>query len=105
MALFCSLHHAFRCKRLTMGGVNWIVKERAMGAGYENGKLPDGRSITPHGFRHTAITTILERSGGNIPLAQDFSRHADPRTLRQYDDARGVRVRNAQDLLMEEEED
>lgn len=105
VALLCSLHRGFRARRLSPGGLNWIVKQRAMGAGYTNGKLPDGRSVSPHGFRHTAITTLLAKSDGNIPMAQDFSRHSDMTTLRRYDDARGVRVRQAQDLLAKAEQE
>ncbi|MGD1712147.1 hypothetical protein [Dapis sp. BLCC M172] len=37
-------------------------------------------------MRHSAITAVLERNGGNIRKAQSFSRHADPKTLMVYDD-------------------
>lgn len=44
--------------------------------------------LRPHGLRHAAITEALEVARGNIRAAQKFSRHADPRTLLVYDDAR-----------------
>jgi integrase/recombinase XerC len=44
--------------------------------------------LRPHGLRHAAITEALEISRGNVRAAQKFSRHADPRTLLVYDDAR-----------------
>lgn len=47
-----------------------------------------GVTARPHGFRHTAITTVLDRSKGNIRAAQKFSRHKDVRVLERYDDAR-----------------
>jgi integrase/recombinase XerD len=45
------------------------------------------RHIHPHLFRHGAITAVLD---AQVPLreAQDFARHADPRTTRRYDSHR-----------------
>ncbi|AWK90311.1 tyrosine-type recombinase/integrase [Azospirillum thermophilum] len=65
--------------RLTGTAVYQIV--RALGAEV-------GVRTRPHGLRHTAITTVLDRSGGNIRAAQKFSRHKDVRVLERYDDAR-----------------
>lgn len=45
-------------------------------------------SISPHSLRHTAITELLNASGGDLRRAQDFAHHADPRTTRRYDRAR-----------------
>lgn len=42
----------------------------------------------PHGIRHSGITRVLEKSNGNIRMAQEFSRHKDPKTLMLYDDNR-----------------
>ncbi|MBT8226782.1 MAG: tyrosine-type recombinase/integrase [Dactylosporangium sp.] len=44
--------------------------------------------ISPHSLRHTAITELLNASGGDLRRAQDFAHHADPRTTRRYDRAR-----------------
>lgn len=65
--------------RLTGAAVYQIV--RGLGA-----KI--GVKARPHGFRHTAITEVLDRSGGDIRKAQKFSRHRDVRVLERYDDSR-----------------
>lgn len=41
--------------------------------------------LSPHSLRHTAITEILDATGGDLRRAQDFAGHADPRTTRRYD--------------------
>ena len=46
------------------------------------------RPLRPHGLRHQAITSALDRSGGNLRAAAKFSRHRDLRTLTRYDDSR-----------------
>ncbi|XVV17412.1 tyrosine-type recombinase/integrase [Actinoplanes sp. CA-131856] len=42
-------------------------------------------ALSPHSLRHTAITEILDATGGDLRRAQDFAGHADPRTTRRYD--------------------
>lgn len=42
--------------------------------------------MRPHGIRHTAITTALQATNGNIRATQLFARHSDPRTTTIYDD-------------------
>ncbi|ONH59732.1 hypothetical protein CcI49_17175 [Frankia sp. CcI49] len=49
--------------------------------------LPQTR-LSPHSLRATAVTLLLD-SGASLRDAQDFARHADPRTTRGYDRARG----------------
>lgn len=58
-----------------------IVKRAARDAGI-------GSRLSPHSLRHTAVTLALD---AGVPLrdVQDFARHADPRTTRRYDRARG----------------
>jgi len=53
-----------------------------------------GKRITPHSLRHTAVTLALD---AGVPLrdAQDFARHADPRTTRRYDRGRASLDRHA----------
>jgi integrase/recombinase XerC len=65
--------------RLTGEAVRLLV--RALGEGV-------GLTLRPHGFRHAAITTALDRSNGNVRAVQRFSRHRDVRTLQTYDDNR-----------------
>jgi integrase/recombinase XerC len=51
--------------------------------------------ISPHRVRHSAITSYLDASDGNIRVAQSLSRHKDPRTLMVYDDNRQQLQRQA----------
>lgn len=48
----------------------------------------DKKNIRPHGIRHTAITTYLEASNGNLRGAQSFARHRNANTTMRYDDNR-----------------
>lgn len=47
-----------------------------------------GIKVTPHGLRHTAITTALDRTNGNLREVKKFSRHKKTDTLMVYDDRR-----------------
>ena len=99
-ALFCSLD-----RRSAPGavrapvGLNKILLRGAIAAGYPEGKLPDGRSITPHGFRHTAITEVIRKHGQ--AAAQAFARHADPRTTALYNDEAQQMALEAQAFVFE----
>jgi len=42
--------------------------------------------VRPHGLRHAAITEALRLTNGNYQMTAKFSRHANPRTLKYYDD-------------------
>lgn len=66
--------------RLSLCGVNAITTRLGIAAG-----VPGAR---PHGFRHTAVTTALDATGGDVRSVQQFSRHRDVRTVQRYDDAR-----------------
>lgn len=82
-ALFTNLDRAKKGDgRLTGTAIYYIVR------GY--GKKVD-LTVRPHGLRHAAITEALRITNGNYQMVQAFSRHADPRTLKIYDD-------NLQDL-------
>ena len=55
-------------------------------------------SCSPHDFRRTFITTVLEKTG-DLAVAQDLAGHADPKTTKRYD-RRGERaMRTAVDML------
>jgi len=45
-------------------------------------------ALSPHSMRATSITLLLD-AGASLRDAQDHARHADPRTTRGYDRARG----------------
>jgi len=47
-----------------------------------------GVRASPHGLRHTSITTALEATGGDVRKVRHFSRHAKVETVLTYDDAR-----------------
>jgi integrase/recombinase XerC len=65
--------------RLTGRSIHRLVKQLGAAAGVV---------ARPHGIRHTSITVALDRTGGNVRAVQQFSRHADARTLLHYDDNR-----------------
>lgn len=52
------------------------------------------KPITPHSLRHTAATSALD-AGAPLRDVQDMMGHADPRTTRRYDRARGSLDRHA----------
>ncbi|WP_072377633.1 tyrosine-type recombinase/integrase [Hyphomicrobium sp. NDB2Meth4] len=45
-----------------------------------------GAHIRPHGLRHGAITELIQRSNGNVAMAQAFAGHANPSTTTRYID-------------------
>lgn len=71
-AVFVSLDPAHYGERLSDNGVYRITISYGLGR--------------PHGLRHSAITEVLRKSNGNIRMAQELSRHKDPKTLLLYDD-------------------
>ncbi|BAL89333.1 putative integrase/recombinase [Actinoplanes missouriensis 431] len=60
--------------------VHRLIRRLARRAG-----LASASALSPHSLRHTAITEILDATGGDLRRAQDFAGHADPRTTRRYD--------------------
>ena len=42
--------------------------------------------MRPHGLRHTAVTTALDATNGDVRSVRRFSRHADIGTVLIYDD-------------------
>lgn len=71
-----------RPTRLTGRSVHRLLKRLAELADVD----PD--TVRPHGIRHTAITTLLDRTGGDVRSVQRFSRHKKLETLLEYDDNR-----------------
>jgi integrase/recombinase XerC len=68
-------------ERLTGDSVNRVVGKIGRNAGLT-------RKARAHGLRHEGITRALDLTNGNVRMVQGLSRHADPRTLMRYDDAR-----------------
>ena len=85
-------------QRLTDSGVYQVVHGLSLKAG-----LP--RATRPHGLRHEAITRALELTNGNIRMVQKFSRHADPKTVLRYDDARTDLAGDVAKLVAENRQD
>jgi len=82
--LFVNCDHAKKGRggayRLSGTSLARIVAKAGRAVGLEN--------VRPHGLRHTAITLVLDKTGGDMRAGQRFSRHADLQTLRHYDDNR-----------------
>lgn len=78
--LFCRLDKAGRLGgRLSSRGLHKVVSAIGRQAGL---------NVWPHALRHAAITTALDRTGGDVRAVSRFSRHADLRVLARYDDNR-----------------
>jgi integrase/recombinase XerC len=79
--VFFSFHHGHRTERLGKTGLWYLM--RTLGA--RTGGLG---AVRPHGIRHTAATTVLELTGGDLAAAQRFGRWADPKPVMIYNDNR-----------------
>lgn len=77
--------------RLTGDGLLRMLKSLGEAVGVKN--------VRPHGLRHTAITTALDRSNGNVRAVQGFSRHKNVATIQHYDDNRQNLGKKMSDLL------
>lgn len=78
--LFRSLHNQSG-ERLSSTGLYKLIRKLGKDAGLS-------RPLRPHGLRHQGITTALDRTKGNIRAVQQYSRHANPKTVMIYDDKR-----------------
>lgn len=79
--VFFSFHHGHRAERLGKTGLWYLLQT----LGARTGGLG---AVRPHGIRHTAATTVLELTGGDIAAAQRFGRWADPKPVMIYNDNR-----------------
>jgi integrase/recombinase XerC len=78
--LFTSLDRARKGSgRLSGSGIHAVVKRLGTKAGIKT---------RPHALRHSAITTALDQTNGDVRAVQRFSRHKDIRVLTVYDDHR-----------------
>lgn len=99
-ALFCSLDRKSTTgDMLNPTALNRILQRRAEEAGYPGGLLPDGRKITPHAIRHTAITEVILKFGRSH--AQAFARHANPATTERYNDEKAMMALDSQAFVFE----
>jgi integrase/recombinase XerC len=81
--LFLRLDRAHRGgdRRLRADGIHELLGALGRRAGLS-------RRLRPHGLRHAGITAVLDKSAGNVRMAQRFSRHVNLQTLLKYDDNR-----------------
>ncbi|NER27387.1 MAG: tyrosine-type recombinase/integrase [Symploca sp. SIO1C4] len=79
--LFVSVDTPTYGHRLTHTGLYKNIRKIAKTAGIK-------KTISPHRWRHSAITESLNQNNGNIQATQKLSRHADPKVVNQYDDNR-----------------
>jgi integrase len=52
-----------------------------------------GVEVWPHGIRHTAVTTFLDLTKGDVRAARVFARHSNVQTTMKYDDNRQDQAR------------
>lgn len=68
-----------------------IVKKHSQAAGI--------KPLSPHQIRHSGITSILDKTNGNLRRAQAYSRHANIQIVSIYDDRRQEEHKQAADLI------
>lgn len=77
--VFASVSGPKFSKRLSGHGIWDVITELGRRVGIK---------VAPHGLRHAAITAVLDKTNGNIRVAQNFGRHSKPETTMRYDDNR-----------------
>lgn len=76
--IFTATGNRSRGKRLAPTTISTILKQSFVAAGY------DSERLTAHSLRHTAGQNVLEITGNNIYLTQQYLRHANPATTEIY---------------------
>lgn len=97
MALFINFDRSIsddRDRRLTAAGARYIVKRIRQHVGAWSFK-------SPHVARHTAATTLLEVTGGDVRLVQEVLGHANLSTLQGYTKIVDSRKQDAYRLYQE----
>lgn len=77
--LFSSQRPGRPADTLTYQGLRLVVRRAAAVAGIR---------CTPHGLRHLATTTAIDKYGGDLRMVQRFTRHRTLEALVRYDDDR-----------------
>ncbi len=78
--------------RLHTNSIYNVVKKRSLAAGIT-------KVMSPHRIRHSAITTALDQTDGDVRKVQKLSRHANLNTLMIYDDNRLNAQKDITELL------
>lgn len=81
---------------LGLTGVNQILDRLSKETGVD---------VTPHKLRHTAGTTALDKTNGNVRLVSRFMRHRDIKQTQRYDDNRTQPAGEIPDLISSETEE
>lgn len=81
--------------RLTADGIHHVLSTLGRRAGLS-------KPLAPHQLRHAAITRLAERTGGDMPRIQKFSRHARLETVAVYVDNQKAAASELADLLGED---
>ncbi len=76
--LFVSTGNRSGGRRIAPTTISTMLKKAMQDAGFDSDKL------TAHSLRHSAGTAVMEVSGDNIYLAQEYLRHSDPKTTERY---------------------
>jgi integrase/recombinase XerC len=90
--LFIALDRSSYGHRMSDKSVYNLVKDTAKAVGIS-------KPLSPHRIRHSAITTALDATGGDMRRVQRLSRHAKFDTLKIYDDNRQNLQGEITDLL------
>ncbi|MEA5511972.1 tyrosine-type recombinase/integrase [Crocosphaera sp. UHCC 0190] len=78
--------------RLHTNSIYKVVQKRCEAAGIK-------KVMSPHRIRHSAITTALDKTDGDVRKVQKLSRHANLNTLMIYDDNRLNAQKDMTELL------
>jgi integrase/recombinase XerC len=88
--LFTSMHRGHMGKRLQPGSINEMFAVLSERAGIE---------VTPHGLRHTAATSLLNKTGGDVRAVAGFLGHKGTAMVEHYDDERQQQARKMGSLF------
>jgi len=92
--LFFSLHLGHRGKALNTRSVNKMLTKLGEEAGIE---------VATHGLRHTAATTLLNKTDGNVRAVAEFLGHKNLNIVQHYDDERKQQAKKMGSLLDDED--
>lgn len=90
--LFVAHKPGYVGRRLHTNSIYKIVQKYCQAAGIQ-------KVMSPHRIRHSAITTALDATNGDVRKVQKLSRHASLDTLLIYDDNRVNAQRDVTNLL------
>lgn len=90
--LFIAHKGGYLGHRLSTNSIYKIARQRCEAVGIT-------KTMSPHRIRHSAITTALDATNGDVRRVQKLSRHANLNTLMIYDDNRQNAQKDVTNLL------